>query len=60
MKITFVLVSSGQNPVGGFKIVYEYANCLAARGHNVTIIHPALSLTDAPFYWKTIKRLSKN
>lgn len=27
-------------PVGGFKIVYEYANQLVARGHEVTLVHP--------------------
>lgn len=27
-------------PAGGFKVVYEYANCLQARGHHVTLVHP--------------------
>ena len=27
-------------PSGGFKVVYEYANRLNRRGHQVTIIHP--------------------
>jgi len=27
--------------VGGFKVVYEYANRLAARGHTVTVVHAA-------------------
>lgn len=26
--------------MGGFKVVYEYANQFAARGHEVTIVHP--------------------
>ena len=39
--ITFVLSSSGQHPVGGFRIVYEYGNRLAKRGWNVSIVHPA-------------------
>jgi glycosyltransferase involved in cell wall biosynthesis len=38
-KITFVLPESGQHPIGGFKVVYEYANGLAARGHMVTVVH---------------------
>ena len=28
-------------PVGGFKVVYEYANRLAERGHSVTVVHTA-------------------
>src|SRR5262245_11052581 len=27
-------------PAGGFKVVYEYANRLQARGHQVTVVHP--------------------
>lgn len=41
MKITFVLPFDGRRPVGGVKVVYEYANHLVQRGHEVTLIHPA-------------------
>jgi glycosyltransferase involved in cell wall biosynthesis len=41
MRITFLLPGSGADPVGGFKVVYEYAGGLAARGHAVTVVHPA-------------------
>lgn len=41
MRVTFVLPGSGHLPVGGFKVVYEYANRLAARGHAVTVVHAA-------------------
>jgi len=41
VRVTFVLPGSGHLPVGGFKVVYEYANRLAARGHTVTVIHAA-------------------
>lgn len=41
MKITFVLPFDGRRPVGGVKVVYEYANHLVKRGHQVTLIHPA-------------------
>jgi glycosyltransferase involved in cell wall biosynthesis len=47
LKITFALPGSGHNPVGGFKVVYEYANSLSRLGHHVTIVHPAL-LSAAP------------
>ena len=39
MKITFLLPSIGDVPIGGFKVVYEYANALVARGHEVNVIH---------------------
>ncbi|MDD2690087.1 MAG: hypothetical protein PHT41_08075, partial [Candidatus Omnitrophica bacterium] len=42
MIITLVLPGPGCTPVGGFKVVYEYANHLCARGHYVSIIHPAM------------------
>lgn len=41
MRITFILPFDGRNPVGGFKVVYEYANHLADRGHDLSIVHPA-------------------
>lgn len=41
MRVTFVLPGSGHLPVGGFKVVYEYANRLAVRGHTATVVHAA-------------------
>lgn len=38
MKITFLLPGISTHPVGGFKIVYEYANRLSKRGHEVSIV----------------------
>lgn len=40
MQITFVLPGYPWAPVGGFRVVYEYANQLVARGHEVIVIHP--------------------
>ncbi len=40
MKISFVLPMYLNSPSGGFKVVYEYANRLQARGHQVSVIHP--------------------
>jgi len=40
MRILFVLPSRGNVPIGGFKVVYEYANRLIARGHEISILHP--------------------
>jgi len=41
VRVTFVLPGSGHLPVGGFKVVYEYANRLLGRGHEATVVHTA-------------------
>ncbi|MGA9855950.1 MAG: glycosyltransferase family 4 protein [Gammaproteobacteria bacterium] len=46
MKITFLLTGPGDTPIGGFKVVYEYANGLVRRGHQVTVVHPAQARID--------------
>lgn len=47
MRISFVLPFSGHQPVGGFKVAYEYANGLARRGHEVVVFHsPAHKLGE--------------
>ena len=40
MRITFLLPRYTRRPVGGYAVVYEYANRLQARGHQVTLVHP--------------------
>ena len=40
MKITFLMPCYMWAPSGGFRIVYEYANQLVARGHEVSVVHP--------------------
>jgi glycosyltransferase involved in cell wall biosynthesis len=45
MRINFVLPAWSKSPVGGFKIVYEYANRLSTHDYQVCIIHP-LSVSD--------------
>lgn len=39
MTITFVLPRAANIPMGGFRIVYEYANRLTDRGHRVHVAH---------------------
>lgn len=39
MRITFVLPSPERKPVGGFRVVYEYADALALRGHEVSLCY---------------------
>lgn len=40
MRITFILPSYPRKPVGGYRIIYQYANHLAERGHQVNLVHP--------------------
>lgn len=42
MKINFILTGSAHRPIGGFKVVYEYANRFARDGHEVVLIHPQM------------------
>jgi glycosyltransferase involved in cell wall biosynthesis len=48
MRIVFLLPRFSRTPVGGFRVVYEYARRLAWRGHRVTVIHPRTLDTPAP------------
>lgn len=38
MKICFVLPQMVRKPIGGYKIIYEYANRLCERGHEVILL----------------------
>ena len=40
MRIAFVLPCRSPVPIGGFSVVYRYANCLTERGHEVSVLHP--------------------
>lgn len=46
MKITFVLPGIGIG--GGVRVVFEYANRLQDRGHEVNVVYPLLSLRIKP------------
>jgi glycosyltransferase involved in cell wall biosynthesis len=41
MKATFVVPGYAREPVGGIRVVYLYANGLAALGHDITVVHVA-------------------
>ncbi|MGA2531320.1 MAG: glycosyltransferase family 4 protein [Acidimicrobiales bacterium] len=65
MKITFVLPGFSARPVGGYAVVYKYANELSRRGHSVTIVH--LLITPPPgikwpksWLWRTWFLLTTN
>ena len=40
MKVSFVLPMFSPVPIGGFRVVFEHANFLAAEGHQVCIVFP--------------------
>jgi len=44
--INFVLPFLDQRPSGGYRIVYEYANRLSERGHDVVIYYPLITPSD--------------
>lgn len=46
MKVSIVLPGIVLKPIGGFRVHYEYANRLAARGHRVTLVAIAPSGRD--------------
>lgn len=39
LRITFLLPDYPWRPIGGFRVVYEYANRLVSRGHSVAVVH---------------------
>ena len=47
MKINFLSPSPGRDPIGGFKIIYQYVNKLSDMGHEVCITYiPVFSNSD--------------
>lgn len=42
MRTTFVLPAWSKYPVGGFKVVDEYANQLSKLDHKITVVLPFL------------------
>ncbi|MGO1049291.1 glycosyltransferase family 4 protein [Crossiella sp. CA198] len=39
LRVTFILPVFPRTPIGGFRVVYEYANRLTALGCQVTVVH---------------------
>lgn len=54
-KINFLLPGSGWYPVGGVRVVYQYANGLSRLGYNVTVTHGAVYRKYASPLWKLRK-----
>lgn len=61
MRITFVLPGYPA-PIGGFRVVYEYANQLVARGHELTVIHARhlRNVDPAPNFYRWLRRKTGN
>ncbi|MFQ3667693.1 MAG: glycosyltransferase family 4 protein [Fimbriimonadaceae bacterium] len=68
MRINFVLPGYHDAPIGGHKVVYEYANHLARRGHLPRLIMPrtreprtglAGNILNATWAWRTRRKNPK-
>jgi len=58
LKINIVLPFFTTRPGGGMKIMYEYANRLADRGHYITILHSIkrpYTKIKSPVWWKQLQ-----
>jgi glycosyltransferase involved in cell wall biosynthesis len=54
-RINIILPFPVTKPVGGAKIMYEYANYFSARGHQVTVLHSLrrpFKKMKSPIWWK--------
>lgn len=57
MKVNFVLPATNDSPIGGYKIVYQYANKLSEFGHDVTITFLyRVQPINQKFFWQKLKR----
>lgn len=57
--VTFLLPGGSKEPVGGYKVVYEYANRLINDGYNVNIVFPATLLWKEQSIKEKIKGIVK-
>ncbi|MBM6640867.1 glycosyltransferase family 4 protein [Lacticaseibacillus paracasei] len=57
IRLTFILPASNDVPVGGFKIIYQYANALTKDGYDVTICYTYSSLPNSDFFKHRLGRL---
>lgn len=57
LSVSFILNSHGSLPIGGLRIIYEYASRLSQKSWRVNVVHPArltlekLSLFKALLFW---------
>lgn len=53
--VTFLLPGRARNPIGGYKVVYEYANRLAKDGFHVQIVYPMNSGNGTGRWFKYLR-----
>lgn len=58
MKITFLLPGYPWVPIGGYSVVYIYANQLVNREHKVTVVHPRFmcNIPILPGFYRWVRR----
>jgi glycosyltransferase involved in cell wall biosynthesis len=59
MRVTFLLPFRKNSPVGGLKVMYEYANRLAEKGHTITILHYRKKFQKYPSFIYPVVRTLK-
>lgn len=57
--VNFILPCEGSHPIGGFKVVFEYANRLIEKNYDVRIIFPATLLWKERKFKDKIKGIIK-
>jgi glycosyltransferase involved in cell wall biosynthesis len=58
MRVTFLMPCYMWTPSGGFKVIYEHANRLVERGHEVNVVHPR-RLKFPPPETMTVRKLAR-
>lgn len=59
MRVTFLLPLYQPRVSGGFRVVYEYANHLAARGHDVRVVLPSPGIRHNGSPWLSLGRVKE-
>ncbi|MDR6923463.1 MULTISPECIES: glycosyltransferase family 4 protein [Chryseobacterium] len=59
MHIMFLLPGHGKKPIGGHKIIYEYANYFVKEGHEVSIVYGSSCLFGKESFKNKIKSLAR-
>lgn len=57
--IAFLLPGRDLNPVGGYKIIYEYANKFIDEGYNISLIYPYIQKSYNKTNESTIKKVKQ-
>ncbi|BAN74990.1 MULTISPECIES: glycosyltransferase family 4 protein [Lacticaseibacillus] len=59
MRIAFILPTFSRHPVGGYQMVYKYANALVSRGWHVDVYNLAERYVVTPLIWGDFKMVTK-